>query len=97
MLVEHSPKRCRVVRKLASVERLADVDTGVGRDRGDRLGPVAGQDRDAKSLRSQELHRLGLAQHVVAHGLVHTGEGTQLVDPVRIGQEAQVEHEVGRS
>ena len=43
----------------------------------------------------QELRRAGLAQHVITHGRILAGERTQLVDPVRIGQEAHVHDHVG--
>ncbi len=37
---------------------------------------------------------LGLREHVLAHGLVDARERTQRFDPVRVRQEAAVEHEV---
>ena len=38
--------------------------------------------------------RVGLRQHVVADRRVEPGQRPQLVDPVRVRQEAAVEHEV---
>src|SRR5436190_7304527 len=42
----------------------------------------------------EEVARLRLAQHVVAHTPVFARQRTQLVDPVRIREKAAVEHEV---
>ena len=42
----------------------------------------------------EERPRLRLGEHVVAHAWIGAGERPQLVDPVRVGQEATVEHEV---
>ena len=37
---------------------------------------------------------LGLAEDVVAHGRIETGEGAELIDPVRVREEAAVEDDV---
>ena len=42
----------------------------------------------------EERLRVGLREHVVAHRRVAAGERAQLVDPVRVREEAAVEHEV---
>ena len=43
----------------------------------------------------EERPRFGPAQHVVPDGRVEAGQGSQLRHPVRVGQEARVEHHVG--
>ncbi len=43
----------------------------------------------------EEITRPLPAEHVVAHRLVGAAESAQLRDPIRVGQEADVHHEVG--
>ncbi len=47
------------------------------------------------SIRSSVSPQAGSSREIVAHRRVVAGQRTQLVDPVRIGQEAQVEHQIG--
>ena len=46
-------------------------------------------------MRSIVSSQAGSRGEIVAHRLVLAGQRPKLVDPVRVGQEAQVEHQVG--
>src|SRR5689334_17448586 len=84
-------------------ELLADHDTPVPatgapeRDRQIRLALslVPGNEEREQSIELvEELTRARLGEHVVTHGCVETGEGSQLLDPMRVGKEPAVEHEI---
>ena len=59
------------------------------------LAPVRREQQREQAVELvEELGGVGLAEHVVAHLGVGPGERAQLLDPVRVREEAAVEHEV---
>src|SRR3954451_15097128 len=59
------------------------------------LALVAGKQQSEQPVELvEELARPALREHVVAHRRVASRERAQLIDPVRVGKEAAVEHEV---
>src|SRR3954451_12449211 len=59
------------------------------------LALVRGQQQREQAIQLlEEGARLGLAEHGVTHTRIGASERAQLLDPVRVGQEAAVEHEV---